>query len=173
MSPHGHEPFIKAQRKEILKAARASKKAKFMDDLIIAEAARIRALRDQWLLNNNKMNPNLKARLEKAKVAEQRHQAQLDKARKKAQEKAQINDIRKLAIGNRQICAFKDILSDLVSIPSSDPPKSRSSSTCSNSRKHSIRQQNECSKATTKGKKIVCSQPPSQQYEMAKNLGQR
>lgn len=77
-----------------------------MDDLIIAEAARIRALRDQWLLNNNKMNPNLMARLEKAKVAEQRHQAQLDKARKKAQEKAQINDIRKLAIGNRQICAF-------------------------------------------------------------------
>lgn len=55
-------------------------------------------------------------------MAEQRHQAQLDKARKKAQEKAQINDIRKLAIGNRQICAFKDILSDLVSIPSSDPP---------------------------------------------------
>lgn len=49
-------------------------------------------------------------------------QAKLDKTRQKAQEKAQINDIRRLAIGNRQIGAYKDILSDPVSIPSSDPP---------------------------------------------------
>ena len=68
------------------------------------------------------MNPDLKARLKKAKVVEQKNQAKLDKTRQKAQEKAQINDTRRLAIGNRQIGAYKDILSDPVSVPSSDPP---------------------------------------------------
>lgn len=86
-----------------------------------AEASCITALRDQWMMNNNKMNLDLKARLKKAKIAEQKQQAKLDKTRQKAQEQAHKNDIRRLAIGNRAIGAFKDILSDPVSIPSSPP----------------------------------------------------
>lgn len=52
-----------------------------MDNPTIVEAARITALRDQWLLENNKMNSDLKARLKKAKATEQKKQAKLDKTR--------------------------------------------------------------------------------------------
>lgn len=124
-SSHGDSNTIpsKAQRREILKAARASKKIKFMDDPAIAEAAHITTMRDQWLISNNKTNPDLKARLKMAKEAERKQQAKLDKNRQKAQEQAQINDIRRLAIGNRQLIgAHKDVLSDPVPIPSSDLP---------------------------------------------------
>lgn len=123
-SSHGDKEVIptKVQRKEILKAARASKKAKFMDDPTIAGAARITAMRDEWLINNHKSNPGLKARLKKAKQAEQKQKAKAHKNRQKAQEQAQITDIRRLAIGNRQIGVYKDILSDPPAAPSSDPP---------------------------------------------------
>lgn len=93
-----------------------------MDDPIVAEASRITALRDQWLIQNNKTNPDLQARLKKAKAAEKKVQAKLDKNRQKAQELAHIHDIRRLAIGNRQISSFRDNLSDPAPIPSSDPP---------------------------------------------------
>lgn len=83
-SPQSQDPPTKAQRKSILKAARASKKAKFMDDPTVAEVAQITALRDPWLLKKNKMNLDLKACSKKAKVAEQKQQAKLDKARQKA-----------------------------------------------------------------------------------------
>lgn len=96
----------KAQRKEALKEARARKKAKFMDDEVIAAAARIMELRDQWLLKHNKMTPDLKARLKKAKKAEQKHQAKLDKNREKAREQAQINNIRQMALTNSQLGSF-------------------------------------------------------------------
>lgn len=69
----------KAQRREILKAARASKKIKFMDNPAIAKASRITKMRDQWLISNNKTNPDLKARLKKVKVAERKQQAKLEK----------------------------------------------------------------------------------------------
>lgn len=128
-SSHGDSSMTpsKAQRREVLKAARASKKIKFMDNPTIAEAARIITMRDQWLISNNKTNSDLKVRLKKAKEAERKQKAKLDKNRQKAQEQAQINDIRRLAIGNRQlnrqlIGMHKDILSDPPAIPSSDPP---------------------------------------------------
>lgn len=73
------------------------------------------------MLDNNKTNSNLKTCLNKVKVLEQKHQAKPDKACKKAQEKAQINDIRRFVIGNKQINTFKNVLSDLVSISSSNP----------------------------------------------------
>ena len=93
-----------------------------MDDPTIAGAARITAMRDQWLINNHKSNPGLKARLKKAKQAERKQKAKADKNRQKAQEQAQITDICRLAIGNRQIGVYKDILSDPPAAPSSDPP---------------------------------------------------
>ncbi len=73
-SSHGDSNTIpsKAQRREILKAACASKKIKFMDDLAIIEAARITTMRDQWLISNNKTNLDLKARLKKVKEAERK-----------------------------------------------------------------------------------------------------
>ena len=49
-SSHGKDSPIKARRKAILKAARASKKAKFIDDPIVAEAAQITALKISGLL---------------------------------------------------------------------------------------------------------------------------
>ena len=118
----------RAARKDVLKLARASKKAKGLDDPVVAKKARITALRDQWLIKQNKSTPALKARLKKAEAAEKKEKARLDKNREKAQEQAQVNDIRKLALTNRQvkIGAFQDILSDPPQAPSalphSDPP---------------------------------------------------
>lgn len=91
-----------------------------MDNPKVAKVARITELRDQWLLKNNKMNLDLKARLKKTKVAKQKKQAKLDKTCQKTQEKAQINDIRRLAIGNRQIGTFKDTFPDPVSLLSNN-----------------------------------------------------
>lgn len=44
------EQLNRPARREVLKSAKASKKIKYMDDPIVAEKARITALRDQWLL---------------------------------------------------------------------------------------------------------------------------
>ena len=55
--------------------------AKFMDNFKVAEVAQITKLRDQWLFKNNKMNPDLKACLKKAKVAKYKKQVKLDKTR--------------------------------------------------------------------------------------------
>ena len=118
---HGINIPTKNEKREVLKAARASKKAKFMDDPAIASAAKITAMRDQWLLKNNKINPDLKARMKKVKEVEQKQQAKLDKTCAKAQEQAQLHDIRRLAISKIQIGAHKDVLSGPVTIPSSDP----------------------------------------------------
>lgn len=46
-----------------------------MDNLKHAQASHITALRDQQMINNNKINPDLKAQLKKAKVAEQKQKA--------------------------------------------------------------------------------------------------
>lgn len=69
----------------IFKATRASKKVKFIDDPKVAETAQITALRDQWLIENNKINPDLKICLKKAKAAEQKQQTKLNKTCQKAQ----------------------------------------------------------------------------------------
>ncbi len=71
----------KAQRKQVFKAACAFKKIKFMDNPTITGAARIIMMRGQWLISYNKTNPDLKVQLKKAKKAEQKQQAKLDKNR--------------------------------------------------------------------------------------------
>lgn len=60
---HGNSEslFTKVKRKEILKTACVSKKLTNMDDSKHVKASRITALKDQWMINNNKMNLNLKA----------------------------------------------------------------------------------------------------------------
>lgn len=94
-----------------------------MDNPAITEAACITMIRDQQLISNYKTNPNLKAQLKKAKKAKQKQQVKLDKNRQMIQEQAQINDIKRLAIGNRQLIGVhKDVLSDFTPIPSSDAP---------------------------------------------------
>lgn len=50
-----------------------------MGNLLIAEAAQITILRNQWLFKNIKMNPSLKVYLKKTKAAKQKHQAILGK----------------------------------------------------------------------------------------------
>lgn len=118
-SSHGTLVPTKAERKTALKAARASKKAKYMDDPAVAETARLDALRDEWLIQRGKSSPAIKARLKKAASEEKKQQSKLEKAR----ENAQQNDIRRLAISNRQMAvgAFKDILLNPHTEASSEP----------------------------------------------------
>lgn len=99
-----------------------------MNNPVIAEKARITALRDQWLLKQNKMTPNLKTCLKKTEAATKKQVAKEKKIREKAQEKAQINDIRRMALSNKriQIGHFKDILSDPIVPPNSNPPEASS-----------------------------------------------
>lgn len=110
-----------SDRKETLKAARASKKVKYMDDPVIAGAARITALRDQWLIQRGKPNAATKARMKKAADVEKKEQEKQAKAKEKGQ---QQQDIRRLALTNRQfeaqVGAFRGVLSDSAS---SDPPE--------------------------------------------------
>ena len=62
----------KTVRRKGLKAAWASQKAKNLDDPIIIMEARISALQDQWLIQQNKVMPALKAYLKKAEKAEKK-----------------------------------------------------------------------------------------------------
>lgn len=94
---HTSNQQTKGQRKEALKAARASKKIKYMDDPIIAEAARVNSLRDNWLIQQGKSTPQLKARMKKAADMEKKQNARLEKAR----EKSQLNNIQRLGSTNR------------------------------------------------------------------------
>lgn len=56
--------------------------------------------------------------MKKAKEAEHKQQIKLDKNHQKAQEQAHLNNIRRLAIDNRQnIGAFKDSFSDPTLMP--------------------------------------------------------
>lgn len=50
-----------------------------MNNLAIAKATCIIIIRDQQLISNNKTNLGLKAQLKKAKKAQQKQQAKLDK----------------------------------------------------------------------------------------------
>lgn len=111
----------RAARKDALKAARVSKKAKGLDHPEVAMEARITALRDQWLIKQNKFTPALKARLKKAEKAEKKEKAKMDKNREKAREHAQITDIRRLALANRRLenGTFQDHLSDPSETPHS------------------------------------------------------
>lgn len=108
-------------RKEALRAARASKKVKYIDDPIIAEKARIIALRDQWLVQRGKSNTATKAQIRKAAEAKKKEQEKTQKARDKNQ---QLQDIRRLTISNcrEKLGTFRAALSDPHTEASSDPP---------------------------------------------------
>ena len=63
-------------------------------------------------------------RIKQAAIEEKKEKAKQDKVREKAQAQAQSNDIRRLALANRQaeVGVFRDLLSDPCSQPSSNPP---------------------------------------------------
>lgn len=44
-----------------------------MNNPTVIEATQIIPLKDQWLFRNNKLNPNLKIYLKKAKIVKQKH----------------------------------------------------------------------------------------------------
>lgn len=109
----------KTKRKAILKAARASKKLKYMDDPLVAEEAQAIALRDKWLIKKGNPPLDTKARMKKAADAEKK----LAEKQTKAQEKAKAknlgpSEMMRLAISNRQaeaeIGSFRAILSDPI-----------------------------------------------------------
>lgn len=110
------------ERKAALQSARTSKKIKYMDDPVIAEAARITALRDQQLIQRGKPSAGTKARIKKAAEVEKKEKEKADKAREKNQQR---QDIRRLAIANCQVefGAFQGVLSDPLTEASSDPPE--------------------------------------------------
>lgn len=85
-----------------------------MDDPTVAEAAKLTALRDNWLIKIRKPSPATKLRIKQAADQAKKEKKQADNRHEKAREKAQANDIRRLAIENRQIevGAFRAILSD-------------------------------------------------------------
>ena len=90
----------KAQRKATLKALRNSKKLKYMDDPLVAEEARITALRDQWLVAWGKVTPATKAQMKKVADAEKRLAKRQDKGHEKAKAKNRTKDIRRLVMSN-------------------------------------------------------------------------
>lgn len=138
----------KLERKAALKAARASKKIKYMDDPVVAEAAKITAMRDQWLVQRGKATAETKARLKKAADAEKNEREKADKVKEKSQ---QQQDIRRLAIINhQQIGSFRAILSDpRTETASSDPAEAQTLP----SSQTTARTAHQASKAISKAKK--------------------
>lgn len=108
----------RAERKETLKAARTSKKLKYMDDLVVAEAAKMTALRDSWLVSQGKSSPGTTLRMKQAANQKKKEKKRLEKR----QEKSKASDIRRLAVENRQaeVGHFQDVLSDPPDAPT-DP----------------------------------------------------
>lgn len=81
-----------------------------MDDSVVAEAAKIIAMRDQWLVQRGKATAKTKTHLKKVIDAEKKERKKANKAKEKSQ---QQQDIRRLAIINRQqIGSFRAIFSD-------------------------------------------------------------
>ena len=92
-----------------------------MDDPTTAKISRIADLRDQWLIKRNKITPALKAKMKKMKAVEDKEKAKVKAKQDKNRETSQINRMRRLGLGNSQIGPFKDVLSDPLVGPSSDP----------------------------------------------------
>lgn len=108
--PSNTNATFKLEQKTALKVAQASKKMKYIDDPVVAEAAKITAMRDQWLVQQGKAKAETKACLKKAADGEKKEREKADKAKKKSQ---QQQNIRQLAIINcQQIGSFCTILSD-------------------------------------------------------------
>lgn len=95
--PSNDNATSRIEQKTALKAARASKKVKFLDDPVVAETAKITVLRDQWLIQQKKVNTETKAWIKKAVDVEKKEKNKADKAREKNQ---QQEDIKQLVITN-------------------------------------------------------------------------
>lgn len=80
----------KMQKKEILKATCASKKAKFINDFTVAEATQIILMRNQWLMSNSKSNFGLKTWLKKRKKSSKSIKIKLTKFAKKQKNKPKL-----------------------------------------------------------------------------------
>lgn len=119
----------KSERKAILITARNSKKLKGIDDHLLAEEARIIALRNSWLVKNGKANIATKTCLKKAAEAKNKAQEKLGQAKKKVKSKKRGLRMRKLVIANCQaeFGTFKALLSDPPT--GNDLPSSASSHT--------------------------------------------
>lgn len=74
----------KAERKAMLKTLRESKKLGNLDNPAVANASRMTALRDQWLLERGKPSAKTKARLKKAATAAKKEKEKQDKARERS-----------------------------------------------------------------------------------------
>lgn len=74
----------RSERKAILIVSRSSKKLKGLNNPVIAEEARMTALRDSWLVENRKSNAVTKARLKKAADAKKKAKEKEDQAKEKA-----------------------------------------------------------------------------------------
>lgn len=68
-----------------MKTTFASKKIKYMDILVVAKAAQIIALRDQWLIQWGKPNTGTKAQMKKAVNAKKKKKKKQAKAKDKGQ----------------------------------------------------------------------------------------
>lgn len=69
------------------------------------------------------MNSNLKTRFKKAQKTVKREKAKMDNTQIKAQEQAQMHDIRRLAFNNYnciEVRAFREVLSDSLALLKSD-----------------------------------------------------
>lgn len=103
-------------RRAMLKAARASKKLRYLDDPVIVAASEIIACQE-WLIKRGKPTPATKARIKKAADLARREKKKEEVRYKKAQETVQSNDIRRIAIGNCQraeVGSFCALLSDSI-----------------------------------------------------------
>lgn len=110
----------KAKRKAILKAARTSKKLKYMDDLLVAKQAWAVELRDKQLIEKGKAPPDTKAQMKKAADAKRKLIEKQTKGQEKAKNKGKTSnmDMMRLALANRQaeagVGSFRDVFSNLV-----------------------------------------------------------
>lgn len=75
---------FKLEQKAALKAARAFKKMKYIDELIVAEAVKITAIKDQWLVQWGKATAETKACLKKAADIEKKEREKFNKAKEKS-----------------------------------------------------------------------------------------
>lgn len=105
------------ERRAMLKAARASKKLRYLDDPVIVVASEIIACQDEWLIKRGKPTPATKARMKKAADLARREKKKEEVRHKKAQETVRSNDIRRIAISNCQraeVGSFRALFSDPI-----------------------------------------------------------
>ena len=114
----------------MLKAVQAFQRLRYLDDPVIAAISEMIAHWNKWLIKRGKSTPATKAQMKKAADLARWEEKKEEACHKKAQEIAWSNDIRRIAINNRQraevelFCAlFSDpIRPDLLDINKIDDP---------------------------------------------------